>query len=180
MCFETAMLDGADIAAMMRAQAPQRSTGIMAVQEMLEAAANYLNFGDRKAALAVLDGAVSAGAPYSEYPLVQLYRAYTLLPDTAAAREALALADRMPLEQNFPHRIEEAPMFETLMALEPSSPRLDYLYGNLLYYLGQKDRGLEHWRRAADADPTNALAARNAGFGEGHIAELGLQGWKSS
>lgn len=165
--FETAMLDGADIAAMMRAEAPQRSTGIMAVQEMLEVAANYLNFGDRASALALLDGAVAAGEPYRSSPLVQLYRAYSLLPDTTAAREAMALADRLPLQQSFPHRIEEVPIFENLAALDPDNARLDYLFGNLLYYLGQKDRGLALWRRAADADSSNAMAARNVGFGEG-------------
>lgn len=160
--------DGSTIAGGMKNNAANRSRDIIAVQELLEVAANYLNFNDRHDALAVLDGAVAVGEPYSTYPLVELYRAYALMPDNReGAMEAIARSEKLTLDKNFPHRLEEVPMFESLLTLRPDDPRLNYLYGNLLYYLGQRDKGLAHWKSAADRDPSNATACRNVGFGEG-------------
>lgn len=140
----------------------RRSEGIIAVQELLEVVSNYLTLGDNEAALAVLDEAVAIGTPFADYPLVHLYRAY-ITGDKAEVEKATALS---PFN-NFPMRIEEVAMFEALEELCPQNYALPYYFGNLLYYIGQKDRGLAQWHRAVDLNPTFSLACRNVGFGEG-------------
>ena len=164
--FELAMLDGTALP-FAASDRRGRNEGLIAVQEMLEAANNYLALGDRKAAGTLLDAAVASGAPYSEFPVVGLYRAYVMLPDADAARKAVDSATGLSLEANFPHRTEEIAMFEALTDLAPDNAALHYLFGNLLYYLGQKERGLDEWKEAVRLDPSNAMACRNAGFAEG-------------
>lgn len=164
--FELAQLNGSEFPFGTSA-ANGHNQGLIAVQEMLEAVNNYLAFGDRQAALALLDGAVGHGAPYSEFPLVQLYRSWLLLPDADKSSEAMTAARALPTDANFPLRIEEIPMFETLIAAYPDDAELHYLFGNLLYYLGQKERGNSLWTKAVELDPNHHMACRNAGFAEG-------------
>lgn len=166
--FEESMWDGDGTPAFPADQRGKGSRGVMAVQELLEVVNNYLAFGDTADALAVLDAAVAYGAPYSEFPLIDYYRAYTLLPtDREAASAAIAAGDTKDINANFPLRIEEVPILGELIELAPDNDRLYYLRGNLLYYLGQKDAGLADWYEAARLNPANAIACRNIGFAEG-------------
>lgn len=144
-----------------------RNRGLIAEQEMLEAVTNYLNFSDRSSAIGVLDAAIAHGEPYANFPMTYIYKAYVSLPDTAEAVKSLAAASRLPLEANLPLRTEEIPMFESLISVDPGNATLHYLFGNLLYYLGQKERGLESWQKSVNLDPTNSLACRNVGFAHG-------------
>lgn len=146
----------------------RRSEGIIAVQELLEVVNNYLNIGDKEASLAILDEAVKVGAPFSEYPLVQIYRAYSMLPaNKQGALEALAKANTLSADNNFPLRVEEVGMFNKLVGINPDNYAIHYYLGNLLYYLGQKDKALAEWYKAVELNPGFALAQRNIGFGEG-------------
>ncbi len=70
---------------------------------------------------------------------------------------------------NYPFRVEEIALFKTLLQERPDNAFLHYHLGNLLYYLGQKENGLEHWLHATEADPSFAIAARNVGFGYGYL-----------
>ena len=170
--FETSFLDKGD-ASFLAGTRKNRSEGIIAVQELLEVAANYITFGDKKDARTVLDAAIAIGTPFADYPLVQLYRAYTLLPENEAeATGAIQKAGTLSKNNNFPLRTEEVPMFEALLKVQPNDANLHYYYGNLLYYLGQKEKGLAEWHTAADLDPNNAFACRNVGFGEGQVGNL--------
>jgi tetratricopeptide (TPR) repeat protein len=102
--------------------------------------------------------------------LVQLYRAFTFLPENQAeAVAAIQKAGTLSKNNNFPLRVEELAMFEELLKAQPEDANLHYFYGNLLYYLGQKEKGLAEWHKAVDMDPNNAFACRNVGFGEGQI-----------
>jgi len=141
---------------------PRRSEGIIAVQELLEVASNYLTLGDAETALAVVDEAIKVGSPFSEYPLVYLYRAF-LNGNPADVAKASSLSP----ENNFPFRVEEVGILETLERKCPNDSKIPYYLGNLLYYLGQKDRGLEEWHKSVSLDPSFSLACRNVGFGEG-------------
>ena len=166
--FEESMLANDGKAAFPADRRAEGSQGLMAVQELLEVANNYLNFGDREAALQVIDAATEFGAPYNQFPLVEYYRAYALMPsDADAAKAAVAKADKLNINGNFPLRTEEVAMFNDLIELVPENDRLHYLRGNLLYYLGQKDTGLADWYEAARINPANAIACRNIGFAEG-------------
>ena len=170
--FEESFLDKGD-ASFFSVTRKNRSEGLIAVQELLEVAANYITLGDTQAVRIMLDEAVKIGAPYANYPLIHLYMAYTLLDENKS--EAMAEIERasmLPAYNNFPLRIEELPVFEALIRLRPDDPYLHYYYGNLLYYLGQKDKGLGEWYRSAELNPGFALACRNVGFAEGQRGNM--------
>jgi len=50
-----------------------------------------------------------------------------------------------------------------------------YHYGNLLYYIGQKDHALAEWTRSTELNGTLAVALRNVGFAYGQKGE-----WQNS
>lgn len=169
---EQSFLDNGD-ASFLAGTRRNRSEGIIAVQEVLEMASNYLTFGAREDARKLLDAALATGTPFSDYPLVHLYKAYSLLPDDVSAAAAeIRTAGILSPDNNFPLRIEEIGMFEGLLSLQPDDAFLHYCFGNLLYYLGQKEEGLKHWHRSAELAPGFALACRNVGFGEGQAGNL--------
>ena len=146
-----------------------RSDGIIAVQELLEVVANYMTLNDYKAALSLLDEALAVGEPFAVYPLVYYYKAY-LLQQSGNRDEAVACMEKasgLSSLNNYPHRLEEIALFDTLLEISPEDAKLHYYLGNLLYYLGQKEQGLAHWERSASIDPSFAIACRNVGFGEG-------------
>jgi tetratricopeptide (TPR) repeat protein len=64
-------------------------------------------------------------------------------------------------------RLEEVEILGSLEQKYPDNPVIPYYFGNLLYYIGQRDRGLAEWHKAVDMDPSFSLACRNVGFGEG-------------
>ncbi len=150
-----------------------RSDGIIAVQEVLEMASNYLTFGDKADALKLINAAIATGEPFNSYPLVHLYRAYCLQSANAAeAKTEIKKAGSLSPANNYPLRVEEMELFDSLLTLQPDDAYLHYFYGNLLWYLGQQDKGLNEWRAAATAAPKFALACRNVGFGEGQKGNL--------
>lgn len=159
--FERSILRNGDLS-FLAGTRDRRSDGIIAVQELLEVTCDYLNLGDREAALATIDEAIKTGAPFSEYPLVHLYRAY-LADDEASVAKASSLS----ANNNFPHRLEEVGILETLESKYSDDSKIPYYLGNLLYYIGQRDRGLEEWHKSVSLDPSFSLACRNVGFGEG-------------
>lgn len=146
-----------------------RSDGIIAVQELLEVVANYMNLQATDNALALLDEAIGIGEPFAAYPLVHYYKAYNLLKkgNKEAALACMEQAAALSPLNNFPFRIEEIAWFEALLDIRPEDPMLHCLLGNLLYYVGQKENGLIHWVRSAALAPSFAIALRNVGFGEG-------------
>lgn len=150
------------------------SKGIIAVQELLEVVSNYMTIGATEDALTLLNGAIALGEPYASYPLLYYYKAYNLLKQNNQT-EAVACLDKAgslsPLN-NYPFRIEEISLFETLLKASPDNSYLHYHLGNLLYYLGQKETGLSHWIRSTELDPSFAIACRNVGFGYGCLNEL--------
>lgn len=150
------------------------SKGIIAVQELLEVVSNYMTIGATEDALTLLNGAIALGEPYASYPLLYYYKAYNLLKQNNQT-EAVACLDKAgslsPLN-NYPFRIEEINLFETLLKESPNNSYLHYHLGNLLYYLGQKETGLSHWIRSTELDPSFAIACRNVGFGYGCLNEL--------
>lgn len=169
---ESSFLNNGD-ASFFSATRSNRGDGIIAVQELLEMTSNYLTFGDNNDALKLIDAAMSSGKPYTDYPLVHLYRAYSLLsvnPKEAAAE--IKKADALSPDNNYPLRIEELDLFERLIDFQPDNAYLHYFYGDLLWYLGQQEKGLQEWRTAATIAPRFALANRNVGFAEGQLGNL--------
>lgn len=163
--FEKSMNDNGDMS-FLASTRPRRSEGMIAIQELLEVVCNYVAVGAGEEALAVIDEALRTGEPFAGSQMVHMYRA-ALIGDEAAARAEISFAAGLTSEGNHPLRIEEVNMFEHLISLCPESAPVHYLYGNLLYYIGQKDKGLSEWHKAAGLNPSFALACRNVGFGEG-------------
>lgn len=166
--FENGMLTSGDMAFFAGTRS-RRSEGIIAVQELLEVAANYMAVGAHEDALKAVEEALRTGEPFAAYPLVHLYKAY-LLDDEAEAKAEIDLAGKLSATNNYPLRLEEVGIFEKLLTISPESAAIHYYLGNLLYYIGQKERGLQEWRTSAGLDPDFALALRNVGFAEGQKA----------
>jgi len=155
----------------LRDDLPYRNQGIIGVQELLEVANNYLTLGEYADALNLLDNAISVGEPYASYPLVWYYKAYTELKFGQPADASVAKASTLSPLNNFPLRVEEIALFNTLIEQYPSDARLLYFRGDLLYYLGQKDAALNDWEQSAQLDPKFALASRNTGFAYGQLKD---------
>ena len=147
------------------------SKGIIAIQELLEVVNNYMTIGATEDALTLLSSAISLGEPYASYPLLYYYKAYNLLKNNnhIEFQNCLDKAGSLSPLNNYPFRVEEIALFKTLLQERPDNAFLHYHLGNLLYYLGQKENGLEHWLHATEADPSFAIAARNVGFGYGYL-----------
>lgn len=155
--------------------ANHNNKGLVAVQELLEVACNYLSVGDSAQALALIDAAIAeVGEPYAQSPLVQYYRAYCLnsLGSAEQALTAITLASGLSHINQYPMRIEEVGMLESLVALVPDDAKLHYNLGNLLYYLGQKPEGIDQWLASADLEPGFATVNRNLGFAYGQLGDL--------
>lgn len=163
--FEKSMLDNGNYS-FLAATRPRRSEGIIAVQELLEVVANLMTVGAPDEALAAVDEAIKVGAPFADYPLVHYYKA-ALQPDAEVARAEVQKAAGLSHNGNFALRIEEVAMFENLLKLCPEDSYLYYHFGNLLYYIGQKDKGLAMWHKSVELNPSFAISCRNVGFGEG-------------
>lgn len=147
------------------------SKGIIAIQELLEVVNNYMTIGATEDALTLLISAISLGEPYASYPLLYYYKAYNLLKNNnhIEFQNCLDKTGSLSPLNNYPFRVEEIALFKTLLQERPDNAFLHYHLGNLLYYLGQKENGLEHWLHATEADPSFAIAARNVGFGYGYL-----------
>lgn len=169
-----ASLSASQGASFLKAGTNHNSKGIIAVQEMLEVINNYMTIGATDDALTLLNSAIALGEPYASYPLVYYYKACNLLKQNNQA-EAVATIDKArslsPLD-NYPFRVEEIGLFNALLNEKPDDSFLHYHLGNLLYYLGQKDKGLNHWLRSAELNPSFAIACRNVGFGYGQLNDL--------
>lgn len=169
-----ASLSASQGASFLKAGTNHNSKGIIAVQELLEVINNYMTIGATDDALTLLNSAIALGEPYASYPLVYYYKACNLLKQDNQA-EAVAAIDKArslsPLD-NYPFRVEEIGLFNALLNEKPDDSFLHYHLGNLLYYLGQKDKGLNHWLRSAELNPSFAIACRNVGFGYGQLNDL--------
>lgn len=169
-----ASLSASQGASFLKAGTNHNSKGIIAVQELLEVINNYMTIEATDDALTLLNSAIALGEPYASYPLVYYYKACNLLKQNNQA-EAVAAIDKArslsPLD-NYPFRVEEIGLFNALLNEKPDDSFLHYHLGNLLYYLGQKDNGLNHWLRSAELNPSFAIACRNVGFGYGQLNDL--------
>lgn len=169
-----ASLSASQGASFLKAGTNHNSKGIIAVQELLEVINNYMTIGATDDALTLLNSAIALGEPYASYPLVYYYKACNLLKQNNQAEAVTAINKARSLSplDNYPFRVEEIGLFNALLNEKPDDSFLHYHLGNLLYYLGQKDKGLNHWLRSAELNPSFAIACRNVGFGYGQLNDL--------
>lgn len=170
---EKSLLTAGD-ASFLRVGNNYNSKGIIAVQEMLEVANNYMTIGSVKDALTVLDEAISIGEPYAGYPLVYYYKAANLIKsgDKEGALTCIGQAQQLSPLDNYPFRLEEIGLFKSILEVKPDDSFACYYLGNLLYYLGQRENGLDMWVKSVELNPSFSIACRNAGFGYGRTGDL--------
>jgi tetratricopeptide (TPR) repeat protein len=64
------------------------------------------------------------------------------------AAEYFQKAATQPSEYTFPFRLEEIDIFNTALTYNKSDGKGAYYLGNLYYYLGQKEKGLDEWEKS--------------------------------
>ena len=151
-----------------------RGEGLVKLQELLEVATDYLSLGAFDEASKIVLESLSVGEPYTSSPLIHYYLGYFgyLKGENDAAHSEWKVASSLPVALVFPFRLEEIKMFETICSETESDGKAHYYLGNLLYFLEQKDKGLEQWLLAAEDDASLAQAFRNIGFGYGRIGNM--------
>ncbi|MDR3141302.1 MAG: DUF5107 domain-containing protein [Tannerellaceae bacterium] len=169
---EQSILDGKGASFLSKAD-DSRGEGIVRLQEFLEIVLDYGNIGACDEAVALLDEAIQTGEPYASSPLPYYYNGYFNLKK-GNKEAATVLFNKASLQSPaycFPFRIEEADIFNTALAHNPSDDKGAFYLGNLYYYLEQKDKGVESWEKATEKNPALAQAWRNLGFGYSRAGE---------
>jgi tetratricopeptide (TPR) repeat protein len=163
---EQSILAGSGAAFLSKA-GDNRGEGIVRLQELLEVATDYGNIGAYGEAIALLDEAIRIGEPYASSPLTWYYNGFFNLQagNGEAAAALFQKAMQQPSDYCFPFRLEEINIFNAALQTNPSDSKGAFYLGNLLYYLGQKAKGIEAWEKAVSLEPLFARAGRNLGFG---------------
>ena len=160
-------------ASALQSRTKNQTEGLVAVQEFLEMVNNYLSVGGTEEVQALIEEAISLGNPFASSPLIYYYKAYASLLEgnRSDAEVQLNKANTLSHINQYPLRIEEVKLFDTLTTTFADNAYIHYHYGNLLYYIGQKDHALAEWTRSTELNNTFAVALRNAGFAYGQKGE---------
>jgi len=145
----------------------QRGNGIIKIQELLEMSLDYVRLGAFDEAALLTDRALQIGEPYKSSSLVHYYKAYFNLKigNKDVAISECKIASMLTTDGNFPFRLEEFDIFNSLCTLNPTDASIYYYLGNLYYYFDQKDKGIKAWEHAVNENIAFAQAYRNLGFG---------------
>ncbi len=145
----------------------KRGKGIIKIQELLEMTLDYAHIGAYKEAIDLINASIQVGEPYASSPLLYYYSGYfnLKLGNEALAKEFFQKAATKPSEYTFPFRLEEMDILHTVLAANNADGKGAYYLGNLYYYLGQKEKGVQEWEKAVQLTPQFAQAYRNLGFG---------------
>ncbi len=136
-------------------------------ESYLELAVEYLNAGMEQDAKAILlEASHSEHEGLKQYPTVHYYLGYLFAREnnTDKATKHFNTARSLPVDYCFPFRYETIAIYEKALAANPSDPRAHYYLGNL-WYDKQPQKAIEHWEKAAELEPSFAIAYRNLGWG---------------
>ncbi len=146
----------------------QRGDALIRLQEMLEMIVDYLKIGAYDESIKLIDAALAVGKPYTDSPMPFYYKGYALFKKNGQAdqkvKSAFAEGSKRSPDYCFPFRTEELDLFKTVLAQNPNDARCWYYYGNLLYYLTQKENGIAAWEKSTQLDPNYGRVWRNLGF----------------
>ncbi|MDR0394874.1 MAG: DUF5107 domain-containing protein [Tannerella sp.] len=150
-----------------------RGNGLVRLQELLEMVTDYGHIGAYEEATGLLDEATGLGDPYVTSPLIYYYNGYYNLKsgNKERAAELFGRAAEQPAAYCFPFRPEEIGILQTALDNNPADSYGAYYLGNLLYYLGQKEKGVASWETAVKHTQEFAQAWRNLGFGYNRAGE---------
>ncbi|MDR1387720.1 MAG: DUF5107 domain-containing protein [Propionibacteriaceae bacterium] len=139
---------------------PQTSIDLVVEYLGVGACLDALRVAERGLALA--RGNVNVGLTKAG-PLLHYYRAFAL--DRLGRPGPAAQARRAAREHDptgcFLVRLDDVEVVRAALAAEPDDPRAHALLGHWSYHVGRTDQAQEHWRRAAEGDPSDAVCLRN-------------------
>ena len=139
------------------------------LQNALEVSRDYIFAGSFEDASGVLKAALDKGF---RNPMIYYYIGYMLnrMGDVNGAIGYYKEGSTQKTDYVFPHRLEEIAILEDVIKTVPSSPIPDYLLGNVLFYNGRLEEGLEKWERAYELGLRNAVLCRNIGYAHAMLA----------
>lgn len=145
----------------------QRGNGIVKIQELLEMSLDYASLSAFDEAAQLINKAIQIGEPYSTSALVVYYNGYfnLKLGNQKEAEIQCRMAATLSTDGNFPFRLEELDIFNTICKFFPSNASVRYYLGNLYYFFGQEDKGIEAWEQSISDNSAFAQSYRNLGFG---------------
>lgn len=147
------------------------------VQNYLETAVDYINFGLPEEAIQVLELTQQPAEPglkqQAEVHYLLAYL-YSQQQEENKAQHHLQQATTASTDYVFPYRLETLPAWYYALKKNPQDGRAQYYLGNLLYDR-QPQEAMRHWSRGTELAPDLAIAWRNMGFGyHRHVQNLPL------
>jgi tetratricopeptide (TPR) repeat protein len=138
---------------------------------------NYITLAEGYAEAGLFEDAeeVLAGLPTDEasgaVTMVHYLRGWLRqsLGDDAGAAAHFKRGTGSPLAYANPHRVVEMKALEAALAVEPTDANAHHLLGNLLYGLGRRGEGLQHWKQAVERNDRLPLTWRNVGYAESQL-----------
>ena len=127
------------------------------IEEYLNTAYEYIGFGFRQDAAAVLDRCPA------ESPMKYYAKAFAegRMGQAEAAKADVEKAESLSTDLCFPNRPEEKQILEYAVSLPGNAPKAHYYLGELLYDKKQYEAAIRHWQEAVSRMPELAPAHRN-------------------
>ena len=144
-----------------------------ATQNYLELAAAYADAGLFAEADDVLRINSEGKEDAALYPMVNYLRGYfkETQGDLSNASLFYNKAAKGPLAYTNPHRLEEKAALEAALRKNPLDAHAHLFLGNLLYAMGQREEGRQHWQKAVECKDTLSLAWRNVAYAENRLKQ---------
>ena len=129
------------------------------VNNYLELAVDYLDYGLLKEALNILEAA-------PESPLVGYYQAYIyqFLGDEISVQQSINKGEASASDYCFPNKLFDQRVLEFVIQTNPTAGYAKYYLGNLLYDKQQFTRAIALWEEASVDLPEFATVLRNLAF----------------
>jgi len=139
-------------------------------QKALEVSKDYIFAGSFEDASRILEEALDQEL---SNPMIYYYIGYILnrTGNVDGATEYYKEGGKKKIDYVFPHRLEEITILEDVVNTVPSSPAPQYLLGNVLFYKGRLEEGLEKWERAYELGLRDAVLCRNIGYARAKLAK---------
>jgi tetratricopeptide (TPR) repeat protein len=139
-------------------------------QKALEVSKDYIFAGSFEDASRILEEALDQEL---SNPMIYYYIGYILnrTGNVDGATEYYKEGGKKKIDYVFPHRLEEITILEDVINTVPSSPAPQYLLGNVLFYNGRLEEGLEKWERAYELGLRDAVLCRNIGYARAKLAK---------
>jgi len=136
----------------------------------LETAAEYLNAGLWEDGTTLLKEMVAAARDKSQVtPMVYYYLGdfAEKLGQTPQANESYRLAEQMSPDCVFPFQVEDIPVLQQAMEVNPADARAPYYLGDLLFDW-QPEEAVKLWEQSAALDPSFPIVQRNLAIACSH------------